>query len=127
MPQLDKVSWFAQIFWLLVCMFVLHFFFVRFFLPSLVSSLKLRSKIIQRLSENKKSMELENNIRKQYFSLLSFFNTQRMHFLSIIRKKTLVLTFKQYLYILNSGLIREMNQVFIEGYRRIRLFVRSEK
>lgn len=127
MPQLDKVSWFAQIFWLLVCLFVLHFLFVRFFLPSLVSSLKLRSKIIQRLAENKKSADVENNIKKQYTLLLSAFAAQRMSFLGYLRKKTVIFSFRQYLYILNSGFLKDMNTAFIEGYRRVRLFVRADK
>lgn len=127
MPQLDKVSWFAQIFWLLVCLFVLHFLFVRFFLPSLVSSLKLRSKIIQRLAENKKSADVENNIRKKYVTLLSVFAAQRMKFLGSLRKKTVVFSFRQFLYILNSGFLKEMNVAFVEGYRRVRLFVRAER
>lgn len=127
MPQLDKVSWFAQIFWLLVCLFVLHFLFVRFFLPSLVSSLKLRSKIIQRLAENKKSADVENNIKKQYVTLLSAFAAQRMNFLGNLRKKTVVFSFRQFIYILNSGFLKDMNSAFIEGYRRVRLFVRADR
>lgn len=45
MPQLDKLSWLAQIFWLCLVFFSFYFFSVRFVLPTVVSVLKLRSKL----------------------------------------------------------------------------------
>lgn len=45
MPQLDKVSFFSQYFWLVACLLVLFFLTVRFFIPKISRVIKLRKKL----------------------------------------------------------------------------------
>jgi hypothetical protein len=125
MPQLDKVSWFAQIFWLLLCLIFFHFFMVRFFLPSIVSSLKVRTKLLRTFVEdNNKSFFIETKIKKNYAQLLNSFVFMRLRFLAKAKKKMLIFTLRQFLLLLNVNFLKDANQAFIEGYKRVRLFSR---
>jgi len=67
MPQLDKVTWFSQIFWFLVVF--LSFYFVMLFcvLPTVAASLKLRAKKLGKLSavRNTFSSDKQGQIYKQ--------------------------------------------------------------
>ncbi len=46
MPQLDKFTFFTQIFWLLLLISIFYYSLVNYFLPNLVSLLKLRYKVL---------------------------------------------------------------------------------
>lgn len=46
MPQLDKVSFFSQYFWLIACLVVLFFLTVKFFIPKVSRVIKLRKYLI---------------------------------------------------------------------------------
>jgi len=47
MPQLDKVSFFPQLFWLVLSFLVFYILSVKYFLPTISKSLKIRSKVVQ--------------------------------------------------------------------------------
>jgi len=49
MPQLDKVTWFSQIFWFLVVFAFFYFVMVYLILPTIAASLKLRSKQLAKI------------------------------------------------------------------------------
>nr|QWK44933.1 ATPase subunit 8 [Pseudochorda nagaii] len=54
MPQFDTMTFFNQVFWLILIVFNFYVVVVRFMLPSLAFSLKSRSKNL-RLTEDPKS------------------------------------------------------------------------
>ncbi|MBJ6359880.1 hypothetical protein JFN88_00885 [Paenibacillus sp. MAHUQ-46] len=56
MPQLDKVSYHTQFFWLLVGFVVLYIFITRYFLPSISRSYKSRQAVV-RFAESKISVQ----------------------------------------------------------------------
>ena len=60
MPQLDKVTFFSQFFWL--CFFYLAFYFVilKYFLPEMSRILKFRKKKISQSQQGVNSMQEEN-------------------------------------------------------------------
>lgn len=74
MPQLDKVSYFSQFFWL--CFFYLGFYLslVKFFLPKMSRILKLRqrkveaSQNLQDLPYTQESQELQQNTQDTFFN-----------------------------------------------------------
>ena len=72
MPQLDKVTFFSQFFWL--CFFFLGFYFVllKYFLPKMSRILKFRNKKMSTSQEGVTSMQKENDkVRDSYQSLVS--------------------------------------------------------
>jgi len=49
MPQLDKLSYFAELFWLLLVLIVLYVFLLRWALPTLAITLKIRGQLVSNL------------------------------------------------------------------------------
>src|ERR1700753_2747863 len=66
MPQLDKFTFFTQIFWLLLLISFFYFFLINFFLPNLSSLLKLRYKVLYGLKS-----EL-TNYNKSFIDVILF-------------------------------------------------------
>ncbi len=72
MPQLDKVTFLSQFFWL--CFFYLGFYYVvlKYFLPKMARILKLRQKKLNLSQEGVTSLQQENQqIRLNYENLLT--------------------------------------------------------
>ena len=82
MPQLDKVTFLSQFFWL--CFFYLGFYFLilKFFLPKMSRILKLRKSKLSSSQENVTILHKENDkVRTNYETLLSNgFSTSRSAF-----------------------------------------------
>ena len=71
MPQLDKVTFFTQISWLLVLFFSLYVVLLKFILPKLALILKLRQRAVTRLLCDSNSFKKEAETRAQiYFDIL---------------------------------------------------------
>lgn len=49
MPQLDKLSFATQIFWLLVVFFFMYVILLRYILPNIYKILKIRKEILESL------------------------------------------------------------------------------
>ena len=64
MPQLDKVTFIAQISWLLPIFFIFYIALVRWVLPTVATTLKLRSRAVKVLSSDSTA------IHKEAFELL---------------------------------------------------------
>ena len=72
MPQLDKVTFLSQFFWL--CFFYIGFYFLilKFFLPKMTRILKLRKNKLSSSQEGVTSLQQENDkIRVSYETLLA--------------------------------------------------------
>ena len=72
MPQLDKVTFLSQFFWL--CFFYIGFYFLilKFFLPKMSLILKLRKNKLAGSQDNVSSLQQENQkIRKNYETLFT--------------------------------------------------------
>jgi F0F1-type ATP synthase membrane subunit b/b' len=72
MPQLDKVTFLSQFFWL--CFFYIGFYFLilKFFLPKMTRILKLRKNKLSSSQEGVMSLQQENDkIRTSYETLLA--------------------------------------------------------
>jgi hypothetical protein len=72
MPQLDKVTFLSQFFWL--CFFYIGFYFLilKFFLPKMTRILKLRKNKLSSSQEGVTSLQQENDkIRTSYETLLA--------------------------------------------------------
>ena len=82
MPQLDKVTFLSQFFWL--CFFYIGFYFLvlKFFLPKMTRILKLRKNKLSYSQQGVTSLQKENNkISTSYETLLSNgLNTSRTAF-----------------------------------------------
>jgi len=82
MPQLDKVTFLSQFFWL--CFFYIGFYFLvlKFFLPKMSRILKLRKNKLSSSQEGVTSLQQENNkVRNNYETLLANgLNTSRIAF-----------------------------------------------
>ncbi len=73
MPQLDKLSFITQIFWVILTLCVLYFTFFRFILPLVSSTLKYRVKILSVLNTQQTwYISLLNNSWILYVSLFNF-------------------------------------------------------
>lgn len=67
MPQLDKFSFFVQIFWF-IFFFVISYIFLRYeILPSILYSLRLRQKSLDSLYENINNVIIETFIFNDFF------------------------------------------------------------
>nr|YP_009050525.1 ATP synthase F0 subunit 8 [Sargassum fusiforme]AIG23793.1 ATP synthase F0 subunit 8 [Sargassum fusiforme]QJC59499.1 ATP synthase F0 subunit 8 [Sargassum fusiforme] len=53
MPQFDTITFFNQVFWLVLIVFNFYFIILRFMLPSLASSLKARNKNLRYTEESR--------------------------------------------------------------------------
>jgi len=71
MPQLDKVTFFTQISWLLVVFFSLYVILLKFVLPKLALILKLRQRKIAKFLSDSNSFKKEAETRAQiHFDIL---------------------------------------------------------
>nr|AFZ64071.1 ATP synthase F0 subunit 8 [Phalansterium sp. PJK-2012] len=71
MPQLDKVTFFTQISWLLVVFFSLYVILLKFILPKLALILKLRQRRIAKFLSDSNSFKKEAETRAQiHFDIL---------------------------------------------------------
>jgi len=69
MPQFDKITFFNQIFWLLLLFFSFYIILLKTFLPKISSSLKARSKKLL------KSNSLANDLNTEEFSVTNSSST----------------------------------------------------
>jgi len=61
MPQLDKVTFYSQVFWLLITFFSLHYIFLKEVLPSIAASLKYRHHILNSYSKVRNELTSESS------------------------------------------------------------------
>lgn len=107
MPQLDKFSFFTQIFWVFIVICVLYYIFFNYFLPLLSSTIKYRVKNIYNLQlQQTWYISLLNNSIIIYFSLLNIIlenfilisnfykNLHFIYFNNILEKKSNDIYFK---------------------------------
>ena len=73
MPQLDKLSFITQIFWVILVLCILYFSFFKFILPLISSTIKYRVKFLSILSlQQTWYLTLLNNSWVLYVSLFNF-------------------------------------------------------
>lgn len=71
MPQLDKVTYLSQVFWLFVMFFSFYIIILKWMLPTIVTILKLRKNKIDSDSQRVGGLEIEEkNIIEDYNLLL---------------------------------------------------------
>jgi hypothetical protein len=68
MPQLDIITLFSQVFWLIIIYFFSFFFFLRFYLPNFIKVFKLRfnfsSKKVEEFNSKKTYFVFSKNVQK---------------------------------------------------------------
>lgn len=70
MPQLDKVTFLSQVFWLVIMFFVCYILMLRYILPSIKSSLNFRRNFLKTLmSGQTTSVKEEAHVFKRYENL----------------------------------------------------------
>lgn len=124
MPQLDRLSWFTQIFWFILVFLGLYYFFVSVFLPQLVFSLKFRSKFLSVVSSinNQENFLRLSALQKQYSDIIKALvkSRRRIYILTRVRKLDFL---EVYSVFLNKGKIsRNALIYFIEGFKKLRIF-----
>ena len=111
MPQLDKVTLFSQVFWLIFLYFFFFLVFLRYYLPKFSKLFKIR---YYYLSSRSSSNEEKNKSLRDfsYFSsILSKFN--------ILLKENLSSTLDNYNSVIksyNSTFLKKINNLFIAVY-----------
>lgn len=94
MPQLDKVTFYSQIFWLIVVFFSLHYVFLKLILPTIAASLKYRNYVLSSYTNSQNMFSSEklklDELQKQVFltPLAKFSN-----YLSVVDSSTNSLLF----------------------------------
>lgn len=110
MPQLDKVTFYSQIFWLLIIFFSLHFVFLKTVLPKIASSLKYRNYIISSYTKVQQETFLERNklinIQKDVFLIptnkfLLYFSNSELDILMLANVTSS--NFQNFLYVVNNS------------------------
>lgn len=70
MPQLDKITFLTQIAWLLPILLIIYWFLLKWILPTISTTLKLRNRLIKDLSLSTSSINNEaffiNNQKQKY-------------------------------------------------------------
>lgn len=70
MPQLDKVTFLSQVFWLILMFFTCYVLMLKFILPSIKSSLNFRRNALKLLmGEQTTSVKEESQVFKKYENL----------------------------------------------------------
>jgi len=59
MPQLDKLTFIAQLFWLLPSLAFIYYMLLKWILPSIAITLKIRYRLTQKL------LQFENNFKNE--------------------------------------------------------------
>nr|AGH24418.1 ATP synthase F0 subunit 8 [Reclinomonas americana ATCC 50284] len=71
MPQLDKVTFFSQYFWLLIFFLTFYFFVLKIVLPTVVTIFKLRKKKLEAMVNDIETLKKEeSSILANYDSVL---------------------------------------------------------
>nr|YP_007890569.1 ATP synthase F0 subunit 8 [Histiona aroides]AGH24063.1 ATP synthase F0 subunit 8 [Histiona aroides] len=86
MPQLDKVTFFSQYFWLVIFFLTFYFFVLKIALPTIVTIFKVRKRKIQLMATEVTNLKKEeSSILSNYDAVLvDSFNTSREVFNSVI-------------------------------------------
>ena len=88
MPQFDKITFFNQIFWLLITFFGFYFIILKSLLPVLAAGLKTRKKIMNFIFLAGSSSS-ENSSRKSYYTnLQKFLKTHKTLSTSLAQKQS---------------------------------------
>nr|NP_044774.1 ATP synthase F0 subunit 8 [Reclinomonas americana]AAD11889.1 ATP synthase F0 subunit 8 [Reclinomonas americana] len=88
MPQLDKVTFFSQYFWLLIFFLTFYFFVLKIVLPTVVTIFKLRKKKLEAMASEVEQLKKEqSSILSNYDSvLIDSFSSSREIFNSTVSK-----------------------------------------
>lgn len=86
MPQLDKVTFFSQYFWLVIFFLTFYFFVLKVALPTIVTIFKVRKRKIQLMAAEVTNLKKEeSSILSNYDAvLIDSFNTSREVFNTVI-------------------------------------------
>jgi len=111
MPQLDKVTLFSQVFWLLFLYFFFFMIFLKYFLPSFSKLFKIRSYYLFSTENLKLIVPNERNTSFSFTALLLQFE---------IRVKNTLLVLQDYcsleLHFYNSIFFKDLNKLFILSF-----------
>lgn len=89
MPQFDTVTFFNQIFWLILAFLSFYFLVLKGLLPILAVSLKTRKKVVSFIVSSGASSDSFS--RKSYYkNLQKFLKTYKTLFSTVVQKKSLV-------------------------------------
>ena len=128
MPQLDKLSWFPQIFWLLIVLFFLYFFFLTFFLPTVASTLKFRNKLLALLQGGGLvEPDVVLSFQKKYAVSLSLFVKTKSAVALLFHRRKLDFLEEYSLMLYRSNISKRANKIFFEGYRKLRVIMARSK
>ncbi len=128
MPQLDKLSWFSQIFWLLIILFLLYFYLIYFFLPTVSSTLKFRNKLLALLQgDGLVEPEVILNFQKKYVGLLSVFLKSKSAVVLLFHRRKLNFLEDYSVLLYYSKFSKRANKLFFEGYRKLRMVMLRSK
>lgn len=113
MPQLDKVTLFSQVFWLLVLYFTFFVIFINFYLPQFSKVFKIRSFL---LGQDTLTAEIVAN---RLVPLVNSITLILSHVLQVLTIKTLPRMIQQYRtqwIILVSTSFKKANSLFLKSY-----------
>ena len=111
MPQLDKVTLFSQVFWLLFLYFFFFLIYLKYFLPTFSKLFKIRSHYLVSWNSAKASSINKTVEISQISTLLSKFDTQLKDNLVVLQNY-----YSSELNFYNFNFFKEINKLFILIY-----------
>jgi hypothetical protein len=125
MPQLDKFSFFSQIFWLFLLFIIFYFFLIIIVLPNLSSLLKIRYKKLLKLKQNLLNyMKIELNLNQiklnNIINILLITNNSVFHYNFLLDKYNLSINtkIKNYLILQDKINIRLIHEIFERLFKK---------
>ena len=119
MPQLDKVTFFSQYFWLLIFFLAFYFFVLKIVLPTIVTIFKARKKKLEAMATEVVDLKKEeSSILSNYDSvLIESFTNSREVFNNVIAKSNTWLDAS--VRNINKTTLLEVNKKYLETINNI--------
>lgn len=111
MPQLDKVTLFSQVFWLLFLYFSFFLILLKYFLPTFSKLFKIRAHFLVSQSEFKTASILKFTESSQILHLLAKFENNLTKNLALFQKY-----FHAELKVYGTSFFKKINKLFISVY-----------
>lgn len=123
MPQLDKLSWFSQIFWLFLVLGFLYYFFSLRLLPSLVSSIKFRTKFFHllRLNQEVGLIDSVGVYKVRYGKLLRRVTRTKHKFYRFFKRKKYYFLERYSVLLYSAKFSKVVNKLYVEGFTKLRV------
>lgn len=120
MPQLDKVTWFSQIFWLLIILGFFYFFCLKYILPTIVSTLKLRSKVLKRLQGTLAEGTDDSFLLQKGNRIIISIGVSKKRVLKELTQRSAFFFKGLSFFLINGKKMKEVNVLFVERFTGIK-------